>query len=170
MFPIFRKQDNSTSKTVSGRVSALLLKPCCGSRVKIAPEDQVPTGAFTRESQGPVIHLLSVPPKDVDLMPPAKIGDLKIKVLPADGQLVATWTAPGDDFDVGTVTGYRFIVADNISALLDPMADKQTLVGFQQPDKAGSQTSYQFGIARVDEHYDKDIFIGKSIKVQKCWI
>ena len=76
------------------------------------------------------------------------------------GQLMATWTAPGDDFDVGVVTGYRFVVAENYSNLLDPMAETQTLVGFQQPDKAGASTSYQFGLARIDEHYDKDIYLG----------
>lgn len=143
-----------------GRVSPLLLAPCCGSRVSVDKDDLVPTGAFERKGKGPVIHLLSVPTNQIDLMPPARIGDLKIEVLPDSGQLMATWTAPGDDYDVGTVTGYRFIVADNISSLLDPMAELQTLVGFRQPDKAGSQTSYQFGIARIDEHYDKDIFVG----------
>ena len=81
-------------------------------------------------------------------------------MLPKSGQLVATWTAPGDDFDLGIVTGYRLVVAENYSTLLDPMAEVQTLVGFQQPDKAGVSTSYQFGLARIDDHYDKDIFIG----------
>ena len=78
------------------------------------------------------------------------------------GQLMATWTAPGDDFDVGVVTGYRFVVAENYSNLLDPMAETQTLVGFQQPDKAGASTSYQFGLARIDQHYDKDIYLGNQ--------
>ena len=73
---------------------------------------------------------------------------------------MASWTAPGDDFDVGTVTGYRFVIAENYSALLDPYADVQTLVGFQQPDEPGVSTSYQFGLARMDEHYNKDLFMG----------
>ena len=76
---------------------------------------------------------------------------------------MATWTAPGDDFDVGVVTGYRFVVAENYSNLLDPMAETQTLVGFQQPDKAGASTSYQFGLARIDQHYDKDIYLGNYL-------
>ena len=128
--------------------------------IESQPEDRIPTGAFTRTSKGPVIHLLSVPPSDVDLMPPAPIRDLKIQVQPKSGQLVASWTAPGDDFDVGTVTGYRFVIAENYSSLLDPLADVQTLMGFQQPDVAGVSTSYQFGLARIDEHYNKDIFLG----------
>ena len=133
---------------------------CCGSVIASDPKDRVPTGAFTRTTKGPVIHLLSVPPSDVDLMPPAAIRDLKIEVQPKSGQLVASWTAPGDDFDIGTVTGYRFVIAENYSSLLDPMSDIQTLLGFQQPDSAGVSTSYQFGLARIDEHYNKDIFLG----------
>ena len=43
----------------------------------------------------------------------------------------------GDDYDIGKVTGYRFVIAENYSALLDPLAEVQTLVGFQQPDEAG---------------------------------
>ena len=92
---------------------------CCGSQIETQVEDRIPTGAFLRHAEGPVIHLVSVPPSDVDLMPPAAIRDLKIKVLPKSGQLVASWTAPGDDFDVGTVTGYRLVVAENYSSLLD---------------------------------------------------
>ena len=133
---------------------------CCGSVISSDPKDRIPTGAFTRTTKGPVIHLLSVPPSDVDLMPPAAIRDLKIEVQPKSGQLVASWTAPGDDFDIGTVTGYRFVIAENYSSLLDPMLDVQTLLGFQQPDLAGVSTSYQFGLARIDEHYNKDIFLG----------
>jgi len=33
-------------------------------------------------------------------------------------------------------------------------------VGFQQPDEAGASTSYQFGLARIDDHYNKDLFLG----------
>lgn len=122
---------------------------------------------FFRRSKGPVIHLLSVPPSDVDLMPPAPIRDLRIQVLPKSGQLMATWTAPGDDYDVGAVTGYRFVIAHNYSNLLDPLADQaQTLVGFQQPDQAGVTTSYQFGMARIDEHYGQDLFLGKYLLIK----
>ena len=63
-------------------------------------------------------------------------------------------------FFIGTVTGYRFVIAENYSALLDPLAEVQTLVGFQQPDEAGASTSYQFGLARMDDHYNKDLFLG----------
>ena len=79
-----------------------------------------------------------------------RITDLKVLMLD-NGQLVATWTSPGDDYDSGSVSGYRFVVADNISHLLDPNSDKQTLVGFTQPDEAATQTSYQFEVRADDD-------------------
>ena len=57
-----------------------------------------------------------------------RITDLKVLMLES-GQLVATWTAPGDDYDAGSVSGYRFVVADNISHLLNPNSDQRTLAG-----------------------------------------
>ena len=50
---------------------------CCGSTIDVPLEDQIPTGAFIRKAKGPVLHLLQVPPYDVDLLPPAPIKDLK---------------------------------------------------------------------------------------------
>ena len=135
---------------IVGQISPQLLAPCCGSKINIKEEDRIPTGAFTRTSDGvagvsSVIHLLSVPNAEEDQMPPARIIDLRVEMLD-NGQLVATWTAPGDDYDVGTVTGYRFVGAENISHLLDSKSDKLTLVGFSQKDIAGTQTSYQFEV------------------------
>ena len=83
-----------------------LMAPCCGSVVRVEERDREPTEAFTRVGWGPVIHLFSVPDPGTDLMPPGRITDLKVLMLES-GQLVATWTAPGDDYDAGSVSGYR---------------------------------------------------------------
>jgi hypothetical protein len=140
------------------------LSSCCGSRVVVDKEDRIPTGRFARFHTGPVVHLLAVPTSSTpDQMPPARITDLKLEVLTEGSQVLATWTAPGDDFDVGNVSGYRFLVSDNISSLIDPQAAKQTLVAFQQPDLAGKQTSFQFSVVAAVEtnaaFFNKDIFI-----------
>ena len=74
-----------------------------------------------------------------------------------DGQtFLAVWTAPGDDYDHGSVTGYKFVYSSNISALLDADSEAETLLQFQRPDPAGVQTSYQFEF----EHYNRDYFLG----------
>ena len=138
--------------------------PCCGSRVFVDKEDRIPTGRFSRYQVGPVVHLLSVPSQtSSDQMPPARITDLKLEVLTEGSQVLATWTAPGDDFDIGTVTGYRILVSDNISTIVDSRAGKQTLVAFNQPDAAGTRTSFQFSIMAIVEanaaYFNKDVFI-----------
>ena len=148
---------------IVGKISPQLLAPCCGSRIIVNEEDRVPTGAFTRTTDGvagvsSVIHLLAVPNSNEDKMPPARITDLRVEMLD-NGQLVATWTAPGDDYDMGTVTGYRFVGADNISHLLDSKSDKLTLVGFSQKDEAGTQTSYQFEIQTDNPNEDRYLFV-----------
>ena len=149
---------------IVGQISPQLLAPCCGSRIYVNEEDRVPTGAFTRTTGGvagvsSVIHLLAVPNRSEDKMPPARITDLRVEMLD-NGQLVATWTAPGDDYDFGTVTGYRFVGAENISHLVDSKSDKLTLVGFSQKDEAGSQTSYQFEVQTDNLNEDRFLFVG----------
>ena len=91
-------------------------------------------------------------------MPPARIGDLKLKVIARRQSVIATWTAPGDDFDAGTVAGYRFLTSTNISDLLDPMEDvrRTVLDEIRRPDLAGTQTSHQFAFDKLN----KDHFVG----------
>ena len=149
---------------IIGQLSPQLLAPCYGSNIHVNEEDRVPTGAFTRTTDGvsgvsSIIHLLAVPNRGEDKMPPARITDLRIEML-ENGQLVATWTAPGDDYDFGTVRGYRFVGAENISHLLDSKSDKLTLVGFSQKDEAGTQTSYQFEVQTDNLNEDRYLFVG----------
>ena len=69
----------------SHKIGQIKPQSCCGSDIQTKIDDRIPTGAFWRATKGPVIHLLSVPPSDVDLMPPASIRNLKIQVLPKSG-------------------------------------------------------------------------------------
>ena len=44
----------------------------------------------------------------------------QIEVLPnSEKQLLATWTSPGDDYDHGSVAGYKIVYSDNITDLLE---------------------------------------------------
>jgi hypothetical protein len=133
-----------------------LVHKCCGSAVFVPPILRQLTGEFSRRQSGPVLHLLSVPSTSLDLMPPSKVGDLRIKVLDDRKTLLAVWTAPGDDYDHGVVTGYKFILAENMSVLLNTPSEEgiDTLVKFERPDMAGIQTSYQFEF----ERYNQDCF------------
>lgn len=78
-----------------------------------------------------------------DIMAPSRIGDLKVHIDPKEQKINAEWTAPGDDFDHGSVagrlrfslfpfcisyflltliifSGYNFIVSDEVLSLIDP--------------------------------------------------
>jgi hypothetical protein len=81
--------------------------PCCGSRVPTAAE-LVATGPFRIVMQGPAVNLLQVPlAGDQDRLPPARVGDLRVRIMPESSRVLAAWTAPGGDFDEGAVSGYR---------------------------------------------------------------
>ncbi len=147
-----------SSDTLSWRRSGVV-KRCCGSRVFVPQIQRQITGEFRTRQPGPVIHLLQVPNQSLDLMPPSKVGDLRVKVLDDQKTLLAVWTAPGDDYDHGAVSGYRFVYASNITAMLDPATTTErlaTAMEFQRPDRAGIQTSYQFEF----DHFNRDYFIG----------
>lgn len=133
------------------------LDRCCGSRVVYPDSRRKLTGEFRRQAKGPVIHLLQVPNGGIDLMPPARIGDLKLELIKGKSTILATWTAPGDDFSTGSVSGYRFVYARDTSVMINPFdPNYQTLAEFRRPDAAGVSTSYQFAFSQ----YDEDFYVG----------
>ena len=129
---------------------------CCGSAMPVPAELTEKTGPFARTVSGSVVNLFEVPGGKEDRMPPAKIGDLKVKVFPETQSVLATWTAPGDDFDTGSVSGYRFVFSKNVSELVDQTAQPRTLVGFSRSDPAGTATSYQFRFT----FFNEDFYLG----------
>jgi hypothetical protein len=64
------------------------------------------TGIFRRKTVGPVVYIQK--PEKEDRHPPSRIGDFKIiQIAGTTDKLLATWTAPGGDFTVGSVASYR---------------------------------------------------------------
>ncbi len=61
-------------------------------------------------------------PGSPDRTPPSRVSDLAVAPLdpsdPSSG-LLATWTAPGDDFADGAVAGYKFVYSEDTGDLLD---------------------------------------------------
>ena len=125
-----------------------------GSYLKFSNEELKSMGVFSRMFNIPGLNLLQVPTSnDIDRMPPGKVGDLQIEVLPASMSLLATWTAPGDNYDSGIVRGYIFFFSNSISELLDPTQDAPILVELDRSDTAGVHTSFQFKFSHVEEQY-----------------
>jgi hypothetical protein len=140
---------------------------CCGSSVIPAlelesnPKISVKTGIFRRSVLGPVVHMTEPVKQSDDQVPPARIGDLKIRQLPGastQDRLLAEWTAPGGDFNVGSVASYRFVFSSRIRDLLDgPHAGQpDVLLGFDRMERAGTAAKFDFNFP----HYDKDFYVG----------
>lgn len=92
---------------------------CCGSVVPMDPDLATPTGSFSRSASGGSFRATSVPSGDV--LPPARVTDLQSEV--KSSVLTLTWTASGDDFDSGTVSGYEIRLSANRSQLREDTFD-----------------------------------------------
>ena len=102
---------------------------CCGSSVfsSIKLNKKI-MGSFRRSIVGPAVYLDYV---SEDQIPPSKIGDLKILQMAGGSspdRLMAEWTAPGGDYDIGSVASYRFVFSPKIEDLIDPIKGRAELV------------------------------------------
>ena len=136
---------------------------CCGSRVNLFNKRIRNTGHFTEISSKPIVkHLIQVFSSGnmtLDKIPPAKIGDLTVEMDPESGQLVLTFTAPGDDFDHGQADSYKVIAARNRNEMFNESliaSEDYTFLEFRSEKLAGQRISFliSFNI------YNEDIFIG----------
>jgi hypothetical protein len=89
-------------------------------------------------------------------MPPSRISDLRLSPDTYNQKLFAEWTAPGDDYDHGSVHGYNFIFSEDVSDLLDPTRQPPILHSITRSDFAGFEATYAFTF----KHYDKDYHVG----------
>ncbi|XP_069958008.1 calcium-activated chloride channel regulator 4 isoform X1 [Cherax quadricarinatus] len=90
---------------------------CCGSVVPWDLASAQPTGAFTRTASAGSVQVIDVAAAGGDSLPPSRVTDLQATV--TSTTLNLTWTAPGDDYDAGTVSGYEVRMSVNRSSLLD---------------------------------------------------
>lgn len=146
----------TTTRSGTGAASAQPVAPCCGSVVALHPEQTEKTGIFRRSVPGPVTTLARVPGQSEDALPPARIGDLRVTALPGKNRgdhFLASWTAPGGDYNAGSVASYRFVFSEDISALLDPSREAEVLLGIDRMEQAGTKASFDFRFPRYDRDY-----------------
>ena len=89
-------------------------------------------------------------------MPPARISDFRLTPDPESQKLFAEWTAPGDDYDHGTVHGYNVSFSADVRDLLDPSRQGQILYSITRSDFAGFEATYAFPF----KYFDKDYHVG----------
>ncbi|KAK7070876.1 hypothetical protein SK128_014952 [Halocaridina rubra] len=91
--------------------------PCCGSSVPFDPSKATPTGPFLRTSAAGSFKVTKVPLSG-DVAAPSRV--LNLQVSPNNyTSLNLNWTAPGDDYDIGTVLGYEIRMSTNRNDLLE---------------------------------------------------
>ena len=130
------------------------MRKCCGSVMQNSGHKEK-TGIFRRHVVGPIVYIAMADSED--RQPPSRIGDFKIiQIAGSVDKLLATWTAPGGDFTVGSVASYRFVFSEDIADLLDPRGNPEVLLGFDRTDKAGTETKFDFSFP----HFDRDFYVG----------
>lgn len=99
------------SDEINNDVRQRLDKPdlCCGSRVSFDPSTAQATGAFERVASAGSIKVVEVPAHNS--FPPSEVRDLQAAPLGLH-TLSLTWTAPGEDLDSGTVSGYHIRLSE----------------------------------------------------------
>lgn len=115
---------------------------------------------------------MDVPVSSDDAYPPGQVTDLTVMVTDRleDSENVSitlTWTAPGDELDLGTVKRYELKYSDNAEDLLDHMFDRNSdriitedliHAGSLEPRQAGTVQSVAF-LLPVDPLKDRPYYV-----------
>uniref|UniRef100_A0A8C9QI41 Calcium-activated chloride channel N-terminal domain-containing protein n=1 Tax=Spermophilus dauricus TaxID=99837 RepID=A0A8C9QI41_SPEDA len=117
---------------------------------------------FSRTASGGAFVVSNVPGTTnvplPDLFPPSQITDLD--ATPEGDQINLTWTAPGDNFDVGTVREYIIRISGNITDLRDNFDDAlQVNTTNLSPKEANSKETFAFKPGNISEENITHIFI-----------
>ncbi|XP_052034442.1 calcium-activated chloride channel regulator 4A [Apodemus sylvaticus] len=114
---------------------------------------------FSRTASGGAFVIFNIPNGPLpDLYPPSQITDLQATL---EGEEISlTWTAPGDDYDVGTVQQYIIRTSENISDLRDNfnnalLIDTTNL----KPKEANSKETFAFKPENISKENATYIFI-----------
>ena len=131
---------------------------CCGSRLSLFDKKLTKTGEIRVVSPGAALHLVQVPElSDQDKLPPGRIRDLHVRTSSESREVLAVFTAPGDDFDQGRPSLYKILASNNRSELQSGLAlFAESLTEFQADSEAGSEVNFMFDV----QLYNEDIYLG----------
>ncbi|XP_057570833.1 calcium-activated chloride channel regulator 4 [Hippopotamus amphibius kiboko] len=129
-------------------------------RPEIDENTQTNLESFTRTASGGafVVSNVSTLPSLPDLFPPSQITDLE--ATSDEGEISLTWTAPGDDFDVGKVQQYIIRISGSILDLRDNFDNAlQVNTTDLLPNEANSKENFTFKPGNISEENATHIFI-----------
>ncbi|XP_065784052.1 calcium-activated chloride channel regulator 4-like [Muntiacus reevesi] len=130
------------------------------SRPENDEDTQTNVESFTRTATGGAFVVSNVPqsPSSLDLFPPSQITDLE--ATSHEDEISLTWTAPGDDFDVGKVQEYIIRISESILDLRDNFDDAlQVNTTALLPNEANSKETFTFKPGNISEENETHIFI-----------
>ncbi|KAM8789730.1 calcium-activated chloride channel regulator 1 isoform 2-T2 [Rhynchonycteris naso] len=127
-------------------------------RPEIDEDTQTNLESFTRTASGGAFVVSNVSFPLPDLYPPSQITDLEAT---PDGDMInLTWTAPGDDFDVGKVQQYILRISGSILDLRDNFDHAfQVNTTDLLPNDANSKETFAFKPGNIAEENTTHIFI-----------
>ncbi|XP_036413642.1 calcium-activated chloride channel regulator 1-like [Colossoma macropomum] len=99
-------------------------------------------GSFTRTATGKSF-VVNVPPGVTPKFPPGKITDLRAKI--RVDTIFLSWTAPGEDFDLGTVESYEIRWSKHLKTVLYNFSDAIPVnTSALHPQEAGLDEQFSF--------------------------
>ncbi|KAG8525157.1 Calcium-activated chloride channel regulator 4, partial [Galemys pyrenaicus] len=132
---------------------------------EIENDTQTTLGSFNRIAIGDAFVITNVPqnPSLIDPFPPNQITDLE--ATGNEDEISLMWTAPGDDFDVGTVKQYIIRISGNILDLQDNFDNAlQVNTTDLLPKEANSKETFTFKQGSLTGENVTHIFIAiKSV-------
>lgn len=121
-------------------------KTCCGSSLFYLQSRTA--SPFQRHLTFGVLEVLSLP-NPPDLTPPSRILDLRVEVNDTMHEIFLRWTAPGDDWDLGSAHHYQAVVAPQWEGARAFQGD--TLTGLPRPLPAGTPHTTNLHFIRYEE-------------------
>ena len=133
--------DDSNTAVVAGRDDYPDNTKCCGSTTNINLEGATRTGAFGRVVAGSVtINIVETPDRSkLAKVPPSRIGDLQVKRLSRSDKIQLIFTAPGEDFDEGSVDEYIVVFDRKKESILRNWSNHQILTRFKNFNVSGER-------------------------------
>uniref|UniRef100_A0A452T3U2 Calcium-activated chloride channel regulator 1 n=1 Tax=Ursus maritimus TaxID=29073 RepID=A0A452T3U2_URSMA len=115
--------------------------------------------SFTRTASGGAFVISNVSKLPLpDLYPPSQITDLE--ATPDGDEISLTWTAPGDNFDVGKAERYIIRISGSILDLRDNFDNAlQVNTSDLLPNEANSKENFTFKPGNISEENTTHIFI-----------
>eukprot|EP00069_Balaena_mysticetus_P003094 bmy_16487T0 len=129
-------------------------------RPEIDENTQTNLESFTRTASGGAFVVSNVPslPSSTDVFPPSQITDLE--ATSDEDEISLTWTAPGDNFDVGKVQKYIIRISGSILDLRDNFDNAlQVNTTDLLPSEANSKETFTFKPGNISEENATHIFI-----------